>query len=58
MSKKEIKAGKYQCEKCGEVFDEMPKGVFRCPSCAYKIISKLKQPVLRKVKSEWFLELF
>ena len=52
MSKKEEKAGKYQCEKCGEKFDELPKGVFRCPSCAYKIISKLKQPVLRKVKAE------
>jgi len=52
MSKKESGTGKYQCEKCGQVFDELPRGVFRCPSCAYKIISKLRQPVLRKVKAE------
>ncbi len=44
--------GKYRCQKCGEMFDELPRGVFRCPSCAYKIISKLPQPVLRKIKAE------
>ena len=44
--------GKYQCQKCGQKFDELPKGVFRCPACAYKIIVKLSQPVLRKMKAE------
>jgi DNA-directed RNA polymerase subunit RPC12/RpoP len=53
MSKQANKeGGKYQCQKCGEKFDELPRGVFRCPACAYKIISKLKQPVVRKVKAE------
>lgn len=46
------KEGKYQCQKCGEKFDEIPKGVFRCPACAYKIITKLPQPVSRKIKAQ------
>ncbi|MBU2099709.1 DNA-directed RNA polymerase subunit P [Candidatus Micrarchaeota archaeon] len=53
MSKQEKKeGGRYQCQKCGEKFDELPKGVFRCPSCAYKIIVKLRQPIVRKLKAE------
>jgi len=52
MVKKKEEQGKYQCIKCGEKFDELPKGVFRCPSCAYKIITKLNQPITRKIKAE------
>jgi len=51
-SEKRSEKGRYQCQKCGERFDEIPKGVFRCPTCAYKVIIKLSQPVLRTLKAE------
>lgn len=42
----------YKCFKCGDVFDEIPKGgVIRCPACASKVLFKARDPVTRNVKA-------
>ncbi len=41
----------YKCVKCGKEFDELPKGLVRCPSCAYRVLIKLRSPVTKKVKA-------
>ena len=42
----------YKCLKCGETFSDLPKGLVRCPSCAYKVIEKLRDPLTSVVKAE------
>ncbi len=39
----------YKCGKCGCVVDFTPDGLVRCPSCAYKILYKTRQPVAKNV---------
>jgi len=40
----------YKCIKCGEVFQDFPKGIIRCPACAYKIVFKSRDPVTKTIK--------
>lgn len=41
----------YKCGKCGEKFDKLPRGMIRCPVCAYKVLFKIREPVTKKVKA-------
>ncbi len=41
----------YRCAKCGNEFDELPKGMVRCPSCAYKIVFKTRDPLAKEIKA-------
>ncbi len=41
----------YKCVKCGEIIKELPRSI-RCPACAFKIFSKIRTPIARKVKAE------
>ncbi len=41
----------YKCIKCAEVFDDFPKGVIRCPACAYKIVFKVRDQVAKTIKA-------
>ncbi|MFH1224636.1 MAG: DNA-directed RNA polymerase subunit P [Candidatus Diapherotrites archaeon] len=41
----------YKCIKCGDVFDSLPKGVIRCPKCAYKVLLKAREPVTKIVQA-------
>ena len=42
----------YICGKCGKTFDELPKGIIRCPSCAYKVLYRARDPITKKIKAE------
>jgi DNA-directed RNA polymerase subunit RPC12/RpoP len=39
----------YKCGKCGYVVDSLSEGLVRCPSCAYKILYKTRQPIAKNV---------
>jgi len=41
----------YKCVKCGKEFDELPKGLVRCPNCAYRVLVKTRSPVTKKLKA-------
>lgn len=41
----------YRCAKCGEEFASLPKGVIRCPRCAYKVLFKVRDPVTKQIKA-------
>lgn len=42
----------YKCGKCGQTVKELPKGMVRCPACAYRILYKIRPPVTKKAKAE------
>lgn len=41
----------YKCINCGEKIETLPKGTIRCPVCAFKIISKEREPITKKLKA-------
>jgi len=42
----------YRCAKCGEKIPEIAEGsIIRCPSCANKILYKLRDGVAKDVKA-------
>jgi len=41
----------YRCAKCGGILNELPSGIIRCPSCANKILYKLRENVAKDVKA-------
>lgn len=41
----------FKCGRCGEKFEALPKGVLRCPVCAYKVIFKLRDPITKKIQA-------
>lgn len=41
----------YKCAKCGEKLTSMPQGIIRCPSCANKILYKMRDNVAKEVKA-------
>jgi len=40
----------FKCAKCGEVIQELPEGIIRCPSCANKILYKMRDNVAKDIK--------
>ncbi len=45
----------YKCGRCGRVFDLFQLQVLapriRCPYCGYRVIYKVRSPVVKKVKA-------
>jgi DNA-directed RNA polymerase subunit P len=44
----------YECVRCGLVFDGekiAERGIIKCPDCGYRIIKKVKPPIVKKVKA-------
>jgi DNA-directed RNA polymerase subunit RPC12/RpoP len=41
----------YKCGKCGYEIENLAEGLVRCPSCAYKILYKNRQPVAKNVRA-------
>ena len=43
----------YKCYKCGEVIKDPQKleGLVRCPRCGFRIMYKLRQPAVRRIKA-------
>ena len=41
----------YRCGKCGEKFDKLLDGIVRCPQCAYKVLYKDRDPVVKEIKA-------
>ena len=41
----------YKCAKCGEVIQSMPQGIIRCPSCANKIMYRVRENVAKDIKA-------
>jgi len=41
----------FKCAKCGEKLPALPEGIIRCPSCANKIIYKVRDNVAKDVKA-------
>ena len=57
MSDKDLENMKgilYECVRCGLVFDGekiAERGIIKCPDCGYRIIKKVKPPIVKKVKA-------
>ena len=41
----------YKCAKCGEKINSLPPGIIRCPSCANKILYKMRDNVTKELKA-------
>ena len=41
----------YRCAKCGNVIQSMTPGIIRCPSCANKILFKVRENVAKDIKA-------
>lgn len=41
----------YMCLKCGKTVNSLTSGAIRCPSCGYKVFSKMRDPVTKTVKA-------
>jgi DNA-directed RNA polymerase subunit P len=44
----------YECNRCGKRFDGREiaeRGNLKCPHCGYKIIKKVKPPVVKRIKA-------
>lgn len=41
----------YRCAKCGERVESLPEGLIRCPSCANKILYRLRSDVAKDIKA-------
>ena len=41
----------YKCMRCKKEFDELPKGLIRCPNCAYRILTKVRPSITKKIKA-------
>ncbi len=39
----------YKCAKCGEKITNLQPGIIRCPSCAHKILYKMRDNVAKEV---------
>lgn len=42
----------YKCAKCGEKITNLPPGIIRCPSCAHKVLYKMRDNVAKEVKAK------
>jgi DNA-directed RNA polymerase subunit RPC12/RpoP len=42
----------FKCAKCGEKINSLPEGIIRCPSCANKILYKVRENVAKNLKAE------
>jgi len=45
---------KYKCMKCGKTFDQEEMSILpgvHCPYCGYKIIIKIRPPIVKKIKA-------
>lgn len=42
----------YKCAKCGEKITNLPPGIIRCPSCAHKVLYKMRDTVAKEVKAK------
>lgn len=40
----------YKCAKCGEKISNLLPDIIRCPSCAHKILYKMRENVAREIK--------
>ena len=44
----------YECCRCGKTFDGgqvADRGEIKCPECSYKVIKKVRTPIVRRVKA-------
>ncbi len=41
----------YKCIKCGNMFEDSSKGLVRCPSCASRIVEKMRPPITKKLSA-------
>jgi len=42
----------FRCAKCGVQVQSIEEGLIRCPSCGYRILYKLRDPLAKTVKVE------
>lgn len=42
----------YKCAKCGTEVQNVYEGLVRCPSCGYRILYKLREPISKTVKAD------
>ena len=44
----------YECCRCGQTFDGSQvadRGEIKCPHCSYKVLKKVKSPIVRRIKA-------
>jgi DNA-directed RNA polymerase subunit P len=49
-----MKGVRYECLRCGLVFDGekiAERGIIKCPDCNYRIIAKVRPPVVKRLKA-------
>jgi len=49
-----MKGVRYECVRCGLVFDGekiAERGIIKCPSCSFRVLKKVKPPVVHRVKA-------
>ena len=51
---KNMKGVRYECVRCGLVFDGekiAERGIIKCPDCGYRVLRKVKPPVVKRVNA-------
>ncbi|HLC79345.1 MAG TPA: DNA-directed RNA polymerase subunit P [archaeon] len=41
----------YRCLQCQKEVGNLPTGAIRCPSCGFKVFTKLRDPISKTVKA-------
>lgn len=41
----------YRCGKCNQTFEKLQDNLVRCPKCAYKVLYKVREPVVKEIKA-------
>ena len=40
----------YKCANCGKEVTTIAEGMVRCPSCGYRVLYKLRDPIAKTIK--------
>ncbi|HID60970.1 MAG TPA: DNA-directed RNA polymerase subunit P [Hadesarchaea archaeon] len=41
-----------RCSECGREFEKLPEGRVRCPHCGSRVLFKVRQEIVRKVRAK------
>ncbi len=43
---------RYKCVRCGKEIESLNEGPIRCPSCSFRVIEKIRAPVVTEVSAK------
>ena len=41
----------YKCINCGKLFEDSARGAVRCPSCAYRVVEKVRPAITKTISA-------